>query len=260
MSFPTTARLAGADTAADDSSLANTSPAARGGRTKLRRGAAATAVALTTMAATVTFAPVTHAAAADPRIENASAAAAVLDLTSGGPGSADRLPADFRAVVGYQPGTERGLLVNPSGDCSSPVPLPDEFELACRTHDLGYDLLRYADYSGAPLGPWARQAVDSMLDRRMQEACTTRGTSIGRAQCFAMADIADAFVDLNSRRQDYGAPIPESGLNSWHFGIFALAGLGLTALLAFARSLFTRRTPAARGARPAPIGLAGAPA
>ncbi|GAB2638363.1 hypothetical protein [Nocardia goodfellowii] len=248
MSFPTTARQAGAETAADEMSPA--SPY----RTLLERCAAVTAVALTTMAATVALAPVTHAVvAAEPRSENAAAAAAVVDLTAGGPGSADRLPADFAAVIGYRPGIERGLLVNPSGDCSSPVPLPAEFELACRAHDLGYDLLRYADRSGAPLGPWARQAVDATLDRRMQESCTSRGTAISRAECFTMADVADAFVDLNSRRQDYGAPVAESGLNSWHFGIFALAGLGLTALLALARTLFGGRLPALRRPRLAPV-------
>ncbi|WP_194815796.1 hypothetical protein [Nocardia sp. XZ_19_385] len=248
MSFPTTARQAGAETAADEMSPANPR------RTKLERCAAVTAVVLTTMAATVALAPVTHAASvAEPRIENAAAATAVVNLTAGGPGSAAQLPADFASVIGYEPGTERGLLVNPSGGCSSPVPLPAEFELACRAHDLGYDLLRYADRSGAPLGPWARQAVDSTLDRRMQEACTTRTTAVGRAECFTMADVADAFVDLNSRRQDYGAPVAESGLNSWHFGIFALAGLGVTALLALARTLFGGRLPALRRPRLAPV-------
>ncbi|MEV6275673.1 hypothetical protein [Nocardia sp. NPDC051832] len=252
MSFPTTARQAGADTAAEQNSPANPR------RTTLERCAAVTAVALTTMAATVAFAPMSHAAAAtEQRVENASAAAAVVDLTAGGPGSADQLPSDFATVLGYQPGTERGLLVNPSGGCSSPVPLPAEFELACRAHDLGYDLLRYADHRGEALGPWARQAIDTTLDRRMQESCTTRGTAIGRAECFTMADVADAFVDLNSRRQDYGAPVTESGLNSWHFGIFALAGLGITALLALARSLFGGRP---RTQRLTPVVVAGAPA
>ncbi|MEU8899512.1 hypothetical protein [Nocardia sp. NPDC048505] len=239
MSFPTTARQAGTATAADEITPASA--------TALRRCAAAIAVALTTLSATVAFAPVGHAAAVGPdRTENAAAAAAVVDLTAGGPGSAALLPADFAAVLGYQPGTERGLLVNPSGDCSSPVPLPAEFELACKAHDLGYDLLRYADRGGAPLGPWARQAVDTMLDRRMQEACAGRGTALARAECFTMADVADIFVDLNSRRQDYGSPVVETGVNSWHLGVLALAGLGLTALLTLARSLFGTRAAAPR--------------
>ncbi|MFC9894422.1 hypothetical protein ACFVMC_12065 [Nocardia sp. NPDC127579] len=273
----------GADRAEWSSQAARLDANSAGRRSMTARCGAVVAVAATMMATTAMFAPTTLAAS-PARNESASAATAVVDLTARGAGSADRLPADFEAVVGYAPGIERGLLVNPSGSCSSPVPLPEEFELACKAHDLGYDLLRYADRTGAPLGPWARQAIDTTLDRHMQEACTTRSTPIGRAQCFAMADIADVFVDLNSRRQDYGAPIAESGFNSWHFGIATLVALALTALATLPSSRHRRTSAtghqsaghcpapaAARNSRrsaghhctPAPAGpiaLAGAPA
>ncbi|WP_067832713.1 hypothetical protein [Nocardia lijiangensis] len=208
----------------------------------LRRVAALTAAALTTMSATVAMAPAAQAAiAAPPVVENVAAATAVAALTAGENGSATNLPDDFTAALGYRPVPVHGLLTNPGGDCSSPVPLPAEFDTACKAHDLGYDLLRYADLRGEPLGPWARQAVDAALDRRMQEACDDRTESWARARCYAMADIADTVVDLNSRRQHYGAPVVEtllgaggaaSGLSGWLVGLAGLGTLGLGALLA----------------------------
>ncbi|WP_435593270.1 hypothetical protein [Nocardia sp. bgisy118] len=205
--------------------------------TGLRRVAALTAAALTTMSATVALAPAAQAASvAHPVVENIAAATAIAALTAGETDSAAALPDDFATVLGYRPVPMRGLLTNPGGDCSSPVPLPAEFETACKAHDLGYDLLRYADRRGEPLGPWARQAVDAALDRRMREACDVRTESWGRARCYAMADIADTVVDLNSRRQHYGAPVVETllgaggaatGRSGWLVG---LAGLGLLGL------------------------------
>uniref|UniRef100_UPI000B222AED hypothetical protein n=1 Tax=Nocardia amamiensis TaxID=404578 RepID=UPI000B222AED len=131
------------------------------------------------------------------------------ELTAGGPGALSVIPPDFVAYFGYRPSAVDGLVINPRGDCSSPVTLPAEFDAACKAHDLGYDLLRYADQRGEPLGPWARQALDATLDRQMHEACATRVDSFSRARCDAMASIANTAVDLNSRRQDYGAPVVE---------------------------------------------------
>ncbi|MGW4740518.1 hypothetical protein [Nocardia xishanensis] len=207
----------------------------------LRRAAALAAAALTTMSAVVALAPAAQAvSAAHPVVENVAAATAIAALTSGETASAAALPDDFATVLGYRPVPVRGLLANPSGDCSSPVPLPAEFETACKAHDLGYDLLRYADRRGEPLGPWARQAVDAALDRRMRAACDARTEPWGRARCYAMADIADTVVDLNSRRQHYGAPVVETllgaggaaaGRGGWLVGLAGLGLLGLGALL-----------------------------
>ncbi|MET7767728.1 hypothetical protein [Nocardia sp. NPDC005366] len=205
-------------------------------RAAVRRCAAVTAVALTAITATVTLAPAARATVVDrPGIENASAAQAVTAITGGETGA---VPDDFASVLGYHPGTIDGLLVNPSGDCSSPVPLPAEFDIACKAHDLGYDLLRYADHHGEPLGPWARQAIDTALDRRMRRACADRTGAVERASCFAMADIADVAVDLNSRRQHYGTPVVESlfgpaGGSGWLVGSIGLGAAGLVALLVF---------------------------
>lgn len=202
-----------------------------------RRCAALTAAALTTMAATIMLAPAAHAATVERSVENAPAGAAVVGLTSGEPGSVEVIPADFAERFGYRPVVADGLLVDPDGGCSSPVTLPGEFETACKAHDLGYDLLRYADAQGQPLGGWARQALDATLAVHMHEACAAREDGFSRARCNAMASIANTFVDLNSRRQDYGAPVVESafgaedsGNSGWIVG-GGLVGLGAAGFL-----------------------------
>ncbi len=232
------------------SSTMSTPTIAAGARTRsiARRGAASTAAALTTMAATIMLAPAAHAATVEPLVENASAGAAVVELTSGPPGSVAVMPADFEDRFGYRPAFVDGLLVNPGGDCSSPVTLPSEFETACKAHDLGYDLLRYAGAQGQPLGGWARQALDSTLAVHMHEACTGRADGFSRARCDAMASIANTFVDLNSRRQDYGVPVVESALgvagsvSGWLGWVVAggVAGLGVARLLLSIRRLGAR--------------------
>ncbi|WP_062984917.1 hypothetical protein [Nocardia anaemiae] len=205
-------------------------------RSIARRCAASTAAALTTMAATIMLAPAAHAATVERPVENASAGAAVVELTSGA-GSTAVIPADFAAGFGYRPAVVDGLVVNPGGECSSPVTLPNEFETACKAHDLGYDLLRYAAARDQPLGGWARQALDATLAAHMHEACAAREDGLSRARCDVMASIASTFVDLNSRRQDYGAPVVEStfgagdsGRSGWIVG-GGLIGLGAAGFL-----------------------------
>ncbi|MFI6999746.1 hypothetical protein [Nocardia sp. NPDC050175] len=220
-----------------------------------RRAAALTAAALTTMAAGIFLAPAPHAAAASAPapMESAMASTAVAELTSGGPGSVAAISDDFTAQFGYRPSTVDGLVVNPQGDCSSPVTLPAEFETACKAHDLGYDLLRYADQHGEPLGPWARQALDSTLDRHMHESCDSRVDSFSRARCNAMASIASTFVDLNSQRQGYGAPVVESGLgvveadSTTNWTALGVLGAGMVGLGAVLTVRNRKRSPSTGG-------------
>ncbi|TQF67266.1 hypothetical protein FK531_16585 [Rhodococcus spelaei] len=169
----------------------------------------------------------------------ASAARAIETVTSTDPATAAAaMPVDFDAVMGYRPTRIDGMLVNPHGDCSSPVPLPAEFDTACKGHDLGYDLLRYADVAGAPLGPWARQALDRQLDERMHAACATRPDDESRTSCYVMANVATAAVNSNSWRQNYDAPRPEP------IGAYALAGgVGITLLVGAAVVHRRRREP-----------------
>lgn len=157
--------------------------------------------------------------------ENDAAAQAVATVTTDGVAT---LPADFAEFSGYSPVVVDGHLANPNGDCSSPIPLPGEFDSACKAHDLGYDLLRYAHSHGAELGPWARQALDGQLDRRMHEACYGRVSPASRSYCFSMADIAATAVNGNSWRQNYLTPVKESGLEYGTAGVLGASVLAFS--------------------------------
>lgn len=176
-------------------------------RTPVRRRPAVFAVAGIAVAASLAAVPT--ADAAGPPADTAPAAAAVRALTGAEVAAATRLPEDFRAVTGYRPAVVEGILVAPKGSCSSPVPLPVDFETPCKAHDLGYDLLRYAQRTGHPLGGWARRDLDRALADRMLSACRHRPGQLARTRCTVMAGIAAAAVDLNSRRQGYGVPVVE---------------------------------------------------
>ncbi|GGK43887.1 hypothetical protein [Nocardia camponoti] len=173
-----------------------------------RNGIALCTAGLAMAAAVVMSAP--GALGTTVTTENATAAAVVRAITDDDPDATSLIPNDFVLRVGYLPAMRDGILVNPSGDCSSPVTLPAEFDTACMAHDLGYDMLRYADRLNEPLGPWARKAVDGALNRRIHAACGARDDDFARARCGVMADIAFTAVDVNSRRQEYGVPVVEN--------------------------------------------------
>ncbi|WP_232852337.1 hypothetical protein [Nocardia acididurans] len=178
--------------------------------TAARRLGLLAAAATLVLSTAVVFSPAAGAAEiGTPLQENAAARTAVLEFTAGQVDTT-LVPADFALVEGYQPTLLNGVLVNPNGDCSSPITLPAEFDLACKAHDLGYDLLRYAAEQGQPLGPWARQSIDAALEQRMHESCEARPGAVSRAGCQMMASIATAAVDLNSIRQSYGVPVHEA--------------------------------------------------
>lgn len=217
-------------------------------RAPVRRRPAAIAVAGAAVAASLLTVPT--ADAAGPPADATAAAAAVRALTAADAADASRLPDDFRAVTGYRPRVVEGILVAPQGSCSSPVPLPAEFETPCKAHDLGYDLLRYAQHTGHPLGEWARRDLDRALADRMLSACRHRPDPLARTRCTAMAGIAATAVDLNSRRQGYGVPVVE------HFSFAETTTTWLPRVIALVFAAFavllTRRTFAgARFRRPA---------
>ena len=190
-------------------------------------------------AATLTISAAPHDAHATAP-ENRLAAQAVAAVTS--PVAAPNVPRDFAAFSGYEPVVVAGYLANPNGACSSPVPLPDEFDSACKAHDLGYDLLRYAQFHGTELGPWARQSLDGQLDQRMHDACDTREAPVSRTYCFAMADIATTAVNGNSWRQNYLTPVRESG-----FGYAVVGVVGVVGVTALGLTLHRSRRPAMDG-------------
>ncbi|MGB3605028.1 MAG: hypothetical protein WBA38_15945 [Gordonia sp. (in: high G+C Gram-positive bacteria)] len=116
------------------------------------------------------------------------------------------LPAKFVERFGYTPEVVDARPLNPHGDCSSPISLPDAFTNACRAHDFGYDLLRDADSEGRPIGAWARQALDRKLFDDMHNSCRLSPTP----GCTAAAETARVAVSLNTWRQRSGPPRPET--------------------------------------------------
>ncbi|MBM7366851.1 hypothetical protein [Gordonia hydrophobica] len=142
--------------------------------------------------------------AAVPARPATSAELAIAALVSDHPVDAlAALPDDFAVRLGYVPTVVDGRPLNPRGDCSSPIPLPSRFTDACRAHDLGYDLLRYADATGRPAGSWARPALDAKLIDDMHATCDD-------AACDAAAQTARIGLAMNTWRQRSGPPVPES--------------------------------------------------
>lgn len=109
------------------------------------------------------------------------------------------LPPGFESTMGYRPVIEGGTASNPDGDCSSPIPLPDKFEPFCRTHDFGYDVLRYSARTGHPLGAWARLGLDTMLVTRMHDTCDD-------PICDAAAELARVGLAVNTWNEGDGPP------------------------------------------------------
>jgi uncharacterized membrane protein len=142
-----------------------------------------------------------------PAAQDAAAARAVAAITAGDPGAGRAVPADFATVMGYRPevvATAQGTTATrASGGCTSPFGETGYgFGAACRQHDLGYDLLRYAQAKGEPLGPWARRAIDDHFLATMRERCDHLG-------CQAMAGLYYGVVEVNSIRQGWGTPVVE---------------------------------------------------
>jgi hypothetical protein len=142
-------------------------------------------------------------------VDQPQAAQAIRAVTGHQPNAAQALPSDFRAVMGYLSAvaptgpTEPNGLTKANGGCSSPFGgTPYHFTAACRQHDLGYDLLRYANVKGQPLGPWARKAVDHQFAEQTQARC-------GGLGCRVAAGFYTAMVGFNSWRQGYGTPVAE---------------------------------------------------
>lgn len=254
--FPTSPRISPRSTTpqplrtTDDAATTTASEeSANRSRHPLARAAVLAAAAAMVFSGGVAFAPSSGAAVTAPIApEYAPARVGILEAVAAQPDPA-LIPDDFATQAGYRPVVEAGMLINPHGDCSSPVPLPAEFELACKSHDLGYDLLRYAAAHGEPLGPWARQTVDAALERRMHAACTDRAGALSRAQCDVMASVATTAVDLNSIRQDYGDPIYEPFFEpSSHApseATMLLGGVGLAFVSATVATVLVRRRRAA---------------
>jgi hypothetical protein len=121
-------------------------------------------------------------------------------------------PADFEKVMGYSPyaiQTKHGQrMQDPHGSASAPGKIgPDqEFDPAAKTHDYGYDLLRYYDRKGTPLGPEARKAADKLFREDLFHYANDQKGFGDRWKFRSWAQIYASAVELNSRAQGYGPP------------------------------------------------------
>jgi uncharacterized membrane protein len=171
--------------------------------------------------------------------EPSRAASAFAGDTGAQRGNPDAwLPADFEQVMGYRPVVETVAGVSAAsradGGCSSPVGDLGNHPVgaACRAHDFGYDLLRYAAATGQTLDTAARQAVDRQFQVDMDRGCGADHTG-----CRLLAGTYTAAVWVNSVREGWGPPIPSSAraAQAQAAGLSALVGLAGLASVAVRR-------------------------
>jgi hypothetical protein len=212
-------------------------PAARAAPATARHGSwrLATAVVLVVLA----FGPPLVRVEAMPRTPPGSAAVSVASPVGRGPAAAAvtalvtapagqdplaAVPADFPSLMGYTPvpmpmadGTLR--LAKATGACSVPGGGgPFGFGQACKVHDYGYDLLRYAHATGQHLTAEARRQLDAMFARDLHARCRVTGRGLAGAGCHLVAELFTAGVSFNSWRQHHGNPAEER-LPGWTPGL-----------------------------------------
>ncbi len=146
------------------------------------------------------------------------------------------VPTSFDSNLSYRPVAVAGNLVNPNGGCSTPGRIgPESFDTACGTHDLGYDVLRFAEAEGDRLGAWARFNLDLLLYDDMLETCET-------VTCLATASAYYTAVTANSIRQGYKAPTEEPTV-PWLGVWLIVVGLALTLPVGSLGGAATKKRP-----------------
>lgn len=121
-------------------------------------------------------------------------------------------PADFEKVMGYTPfliQTAHGpRMQDPDGSASAPgnIGPVKEFDRAAKTHDYGYDLLRYYARKGTPLAPEARKTADAQFREDIFHYANDQKGLVDRWKYRAWAQIYATAVELNSLHQHYGPP------------------------------------------------------
>ncbi|MEV6902423.1 phospholipase [Amycolatopsis sp. NPDC051372] len=126
------------------------------------------------------------------------------------------LPKDFTAVSGVTPGalaardgTVRAVHVD--GGCSTPWGDDNtkwDYAVPCKAHDLGYDLLRYADKKGHPLDQSVRASLDARLSQDMHHACVVNPMG-SPGTCQVVATLYSAGLVVNSWHQRWGPPVAD---------------------------------------------------
>ncbi|HVK22373.1 MAG TPA: phospholipase A2 [Actinokineospora sp.] len=186
-----------------------------------------------------------------PAAEAAAAIDALLDPAAGDP--LDYLPADFTTVTGVVAGhaaaPEGGFrAVHVGGGCSTPWGDDDtrwHFSAGCQAHDLGYDLLRYAEAKGHPLGADARRRLDDRLSADMHAQCDRdpRGSA---GTCEVVASLFSAGLVVNSWHQRWGPPRTEP-IGAWTAALLVVIALLVVRVPILRR---TRAVPVVRLPRP----------
>lgn len=167
-----------------------------------------------------------------------------------------KLPADFTAVSGITPtvmtardGTVRG--VHTDGGCSAPWGDDNtkwDYAVPCKAHDLGYDILRYAERKGQPLGQEARSALDDRLSADMHNACAINPMD-SHGTCDVVASLYTAGLVLNSWHQRWGPPVGDP-LGPMIAGVLVIGALLVFRLRGWARA---RRTVVTVPREPRPV-------
>ncbi|MGW5053445.1 phospholipase [Actinokineospora sp. NPDC004072] len=157
------------------------------------------------------------------------------------------LPPDFAAVTGVEYALRRApdgtmRAVNVHGGCSAPwgdTATRWDYSVGCMAHDLGYDLLRYADATGLPVDGGRRRALDDRLSADMHAQCEINPRD-SAGLCRMVASLFSAGLVVNSWHQSWGPPAAEP------VGVWAVVLVMVVVLLA-------ARLPAFRGgSRPLP--------
>ncbi|WP_410654284.1 phospholipase A2 [Amycolatopsis sp. lyj-112] len=167
-----------------------------------------------------------------------------------------KLPADFTQVSGITPtvmtardGTVRG--VHTDGGCSAPWGDDNtkwDYAVPCKAHDLGYDILRYAERKGHPLGQEARSSLDDRLSADMHNACVINPMD-SRGTCDVVASLYTAGLVLNSWHQRWGPPVGDP-LGPMIVGVLVIGALLVFRLRGWARA---RRTVVTVPREPRPV-------
>ena len=135
------------------------------------------------------------------------------------------LPCDFKLLMGYTPVVVSGskawptLVVKPraaGGGCSVPAALDpivlnkakDAFTNACKSHDFGYDLIRFANRTGQQWRGADRLTVDHWFGQFMQRVCRNTGWLgiFNKVTCYASHDQFMAGIQANTWAQGQGCP------------------------------------------------------
>ncbi|MFF0149068.1 phospholipase A2-like protein [Amycolatopsis sulphurea] len=190
---------------------------------------------------------------------------AIAALTHPGPAptALAQLPSDFTAVTGVRPGvlpardgTVRAVHVD--GGCSTPWGDDNtkwDYSVPCKAHDLGYDLLRYADKKGHPLDPEVRASLDSRLSQDMHHTCALNPMDSPKT-CQLVATLYSAGLVVNSWHQRWGPPVGDP-IGSLVAGVLVIGCL----LVARMRGWLTARRSSIRACphgAPRPWAVAGA--